>query len=270
MKNLFIFLILIIMTSCTHQKVSLPKVQDSMKIEEASWDALSDESYFRWGDTRLQAASNSDVAQCYLGQINQSLTSYKEKFPAKKKDPLYWVHVGNCYYLAQQLHKAEIFYQLALNHSDSNKIKSLVFNNLGLISFQWEKWDIGREYLNKAILADPNAKVPKYNLSQLLIQFGHYDKAIALLNSKQLKLQDVDFYFSLGNAYFFKGDLPAANKYFEKIPKSFFKRSDIAATYALYLIEIGDMKQARLIVDSAKPSAELGDIIKLLNLKAKK
>ncbi len=101
-------------------------------------------------------------------------------------------------------------------------------------------------------------KVPRYNISQLYLQFGHYDKAIALLTEGPFKgIQDIDVSFSLANAWLYKGDLDTAGKYFAQIPKDQFRREDIAATYALYLIRRNDIKGAFDIMKARSRSGVL-------------
>jgi hypothetical protein len=66
--------------------------------------------------------------------------------------------------------------------------------------------------------------------------------------------KDIDVYFSLANAHLYKGDLKRAGEYFRLIPKEQFQREDIAATYALYLIRVGDMAGAKRVMSQRNRS----------------
>lgn len=67
----------------------------------------------------------------------------------------------------------------------------------------------------------------------------------------------MDVYFLLANAWLYKGDLTAAGKYFSQIPKHHFKREDIAATYALYLIRRNDLRGASEVMKGRDRSGVL-------------
>jgi predicted Zn-dependent protease len=95
----------------------------------------------------------------------------------------------------------------------------------------------------------PNFKVPRYNMSQLYLQFGFYDKAIEVLSGSAFQgHKDIDVYFSFANAYLGKNDLKKSSEYFKMIPHKYFQREDIAATYALYLIKTGKLKEAKEVL----------------------
>lgn len=65
-------------------------------------------------------------------------------------------------------------------------------------------------------------KVPRYNLSQLYLQFGQYDRAITLLNDNVFRGQkDADINF-LSPAHLYKGELSKAGSDFSLIPKANF------------------------------------------------
>ncbi len=218
------------------------------KIKNKLFDALADETYMRWEASRFD--NNHDLStSCYHGDRDDTLRKLQLVYDQKHENPLYWVHLGNCYFLKEDWAKADFFYRLSLEESKDVSVEAVSLNNLGLLQFKYDAWDKGKELLQKAIKLSPESKVPKFNLAQLFIQFGFYDKAIALLTSSVfMNHQDVDIDFSLGNAFFFSGDLEKAKFYFKKIPKSELSREDIAATYSLYLLKLGDVGQANFIM----------------------
>lgn len=250
MKEFFTLFSLLMLASCSSSRLD-------RKIDDAAWDSLADETYLRWGEQRLDKLPDGKeaVVNCYQGESQDTLELYKKEYLVRKDDPHYWLHVGNCYFIEEKWIKAEFFYRLALDDAKLASVKSIALNNLGLISFKYEQWDKGRDYLTKSIALASKFKVPRYNLSQLYLQFGLYERAIILLTDSVFRgHKDIDVYFSLANAYLYKGDLKRAKEYFALIPKNHFQREDIAATYSLYLLRIGDTKGAHEVMEDRNRS----------------
>lgn len=244
MKTIAITFILFTLVSCSSSRID-------RKINDVTWDSLADESYLRWGETRLEQYANKDhdVVGCYQGKEKSTLDKYKKDFLTKGQTPYYWLHIGNCYFIQESWSKAEFYYRMTLEESKIPTVKSIALNNLGLIHFRYEQWEKGKEYLRQSMALAPKFKVPRYNLSQLYLQFGLYDKAIDVLSDSAFRgHKDIDVYFSFANAYLYKGDLKKAHEYFSMIPRENYTREDIAATYALYLIKTGDLKGAKAIM----------------------
>jgi len=252
MRNLILItLSSLILASCSSSRLE-------RSIDDSSWDSLADESFLRWGDKRLNTASASEhkVIGCYKGQTQETLEQFKKDYITNSNTPLYWLHVGNCYFVEENWTKAEFFYRMALDESKLDTVKSIALNNIGLISFKYEQWQKGRDFLNKSMKLAPRSKVPRYNISQLYLQFGLYDKAIEVLNDSAFRgHKDIDVYFSLANAYLYKNDLKTSDMYFKKIPRDYFTREDIAATYALFLIKTNKVQEAKLVMHNRKRSA---------------
>jgi tetratricopeptide (TPR) repeat protein len=220
-------------------------------------DTLADESFLRWSDARLVNRNNKDfeVARCYSGESQQTLDFFKKNYLKKEEMPYYWLHIGNCFFSKNEWLKSEFYYRLALEDSKEPKIKSIALNNLGLIHFQFAQWEKGKEFIQKSIDMSPGFKVPRFNLAQLFLQFGLFEKAIECLSHPLFaRTKDVDLYFSFANAYLFKGDLKKAGHYFSLIPPNNLKREDIAATYALYLLRVGDFEKASFVMNERKRS----------------
>lgn len=237
MKTALVIFVLSFLASCSSSRIE-------RKIDDKSWDALASETYLRWGDERLESSSD-EVVKCYQGKAADTLDYYRKNYLAQSESPYYWLHVGNCFFVEKSWSKAEFFYRLALD-SERPAVKAIALNNLGLLSFKYEQWEQGRDYLEKSLKLGPSLKVPRFNLSQLFLQFGYFDKAIETLEHESLRgHKDVDFYFSLGTAYLFKNNLESAEKYFRLIPEQFLAREDIAATLALLQIKKGDFEMAK-------------------------
>jgi tetratricopeptide (TPR) repeat protein len=243
-KNFAITLSLLILASCSSSRID-------RKINDVTWDSLADESYLRWGEQRLEKNANPDhkVVGCYQGKASDTLDQFKKDYLTKASSPYYWLHIGNCYFIQESWSKAEFYYRMTLEESKVPTVKSIALNNLGLIHFKYEQWEKGKEFLRQSMALAPKFKVPRYNMSQLYLQFGLYDKAIEVLSESAFRgHKDIDVYFSLANAYLYKGDLKKSSNYFKMIPDEHFRREDIAATYALYLIKTGNIQAAKVVM----------------------
>ncbi len=253
MKSTLIITALILLASCSSSRIE-------RKIEDTKFDSLADESYFRWGEGRLEKETTAQhkVINCYKGKTKETLAQYRKDYEKQVGTPYYWLHMGNCYFVEDKWSKAEFFYRMSLDESKNNTVKSIAMNNMGLIHFKHEQWEKGKEMIKESMKMAPDFKVPRYNLSQLYLQFGHYNRAIELLTQGPFKgTQDIDVSFSLANAWLYKGDLDTAGKYFKELPKDSFRREDIAATYALYLIRRNDIQGAHKIMKSRDRSGVL-------------
>jgi tetratricopeptide (TPR) repeat protein len=237
MRSSFLLTCFLFLVSCSSSRID-------RKIDDKNWDALSGETYLRWGEKRLQGVAD-EVAKCYQGETSGALENFRKNFLTKSESPYYWLHIGNCFFMEKSWSKAQFYYRLGLE-SERPHIKSIALNNLGLLSFKFEQWEQGRDYLEKAIALLPAHKVPRFNLSQLYLQFGLYHRAIEVLGHECFRGdKDLDVYFSLANAHLFKGDLENAEKYFRMIPQNFKRREDIAATLALLQLKKGQLKEAK-------------------------
>ena len=243
MKTIAVTFALLFLASCSTSRID-------RKIEDVTWDSLADESYLRWGENRLdQANPEHKVVNCYKGEAKETLDQYKKDYISKGESPYYWLHVGNCYFIQESWSKADFFYRMSLEETKLSTVKSIALNNLGLIHFKYEQWEKGKSYLKQAMDLAPRFKVPRYNMSQLYLQFGLYDRAIEVLSEKAFRgHKDIDVYFSFANAYLYKGDLKKASEYFMMIPEEHFRREDIAATYALFLIKTGKIDKAQSVM----------------------
>lgn len=267
MKIILIATLLTLFTSCA-TKTSNPK-----KIENAQFDSLSAESYMRWGEKRLISASESDlVVGCYQGKIEETLQVFKNNFSKLNSIPHYWLQIGNCYFLKNELSKAQLYYRIFLEESTNMKDKAMAHNNLGLILLKKEHWQNARSEFEKAIAGNKELKVPVFNLAQLYLHFGHYDKVINLLKSSVWgEHQDIDVNHSLATAYLYKGNLEEARKYYKLIPKDMFRRDDIATTYSIFLLKNGDVKTAEEVMSNRLPaSSNQSSAVKVENLIRKK
>ena len=219
----------------------------STKISDLSWDGFSDESYARWDEQRLAKTLSSDktISKCHLGKTSEALKDYRQQYLTKDKNPFYWLHIGNCFSLQQNFNQAEFFYRLTIEETKFSSVQALAQNNLGDIYLKYAQWEKARDAFKKAIELNPKARVPKFNLAQVYLQFGQTNKALRLLQDDSFKkIQDIGLFHSLALAWLAKGNISKADEYIKKIPEQFHSRDDIALTATLYHLKKGEFKEA--------------------------
>ena len=242
MNPLMTILFLITFVSCSSSRID-------RKIAESHLDGLAEESLLRWNEQRLSSIPASLANLCYKDEDGQ--LKFKEQFQQQSSKEFYWIQLGNCYFLSEKWSKAEFYYRLALESSSSKTLKASASNNLALISFKYHQWDKGRALLKEAISLNSSTRVPKFNLSQLYIQFGQFDLALDLLSSNIFSgAQDIDLSLSLGAIWLYKGDLKKAEAYLSLIPESYHEREDVAAILSLIELKKGNLARAKDILES--------------------
>lgn len=240
MKIYFSLIFLLFVSSCSTTRID-------RKISDSKFDLFSEESFLRWDHKRLTKLKNfSYVSDCYSGEVVDSLDKIKANYAQLDQQPFYWLNLGNCYFMSDSWNKAEFYFRLGMENTQDTNLKSIFLNNLALVQFQFHQWEKGKDLLLQSSSLNKSAKVPRFNLSQIYIQFGLYDKAIEILKSKDFLMKsDIDVNLSLAVSYLFKKDFITSSKFFSSIPKEMFSREDVAISYALYLIETGKLAEAK-------------------------
>lgn len=235
MKSLLLLLPILVI-SCSSKQDSY-QITSRAKVSQADMDAFSNESYQRWSKERL-SQSKELVTSCHQGKVKETLEKYKSEFSSNHENPLYWIHIANCYYLGNRLTKADFYYRLALEKSKHPGVKALSYNNLAVIAFDWGQWEKGKDFLDLAVRNAPASKSTKYNLAQYYSEIGYHEKVISLLTDPVFKShKDAEINFKLAQAFLDQGDFSRAQELFEKIPSDKRKREDIASFQALLFIK---------------------------------
>lgn len=251
--KLFLLLSLSLLVACASKRDNIYKVSD------ASWDSLSEESFVRWDDQRLITARVSDntVIKCHAGKTDKALKEYREQYNKRSNNPHYWLHVGNCFYLDNELNQSEFFYRLSLEESKHDVVKAMAWNNIANVYLKFGQWTKAKDALERSIKLSPKSRTPKYNLAQIYLQFGLSDKAIALLSDEVFRgVKDVDIFHSLAMASLMKGDTSKTDEYLKKIPDSFYTRDDIAITASLYHLRKGEVNEASMKIKNREPASD--------------
>ena len=98
---------------------------------------------------------------------------------------------------------------------------------------------------------------PKFNLSQLHIQFGQITEASKILNELfQRKPDDIDVLSSLAVIALIDKKYQKAISIYEQIGEDQMERSDIAGFYALALYKNGQFKKAKVVLESQNVTTE--------------
>ena len=93
MKTLIAISTLIFLASCSSYRTQ-------HQIDDVAWDSLSDESFMRWGNKRLEEQTvKSDVVGCYAGKSSETLGQLKKDYLTKGQSADYWLNIGNCYFI---------------------------------------------------------------------------------------------------------------------------------------------------------------------------
>uniref|UniRef100_UPI003565E511 tetratricopeptide repeat protein n=1 Tax=Halobacteriovorax sp. TaxID=2020862 RepID=UPI003565E511 len=173
------------------------KINNNLRSEN---DAFADESFMRFGNTRLSKVSEKDflaksLSKCYKGNFKSTLNDMQKEIKSYKNNSKYWLYIGICYQLYGSQLKANYFYDYAL--SGSNLIKASVYNNKALVALKSNNFEGAQILLEKAIKLSPKSNIPKYNLAQVYIKFNHLEKAKDLINPLVNKnSNDIDLIFS--------------------------------------------------------------------------
>jgi hypothetical protein len=210
---------------------------------------MGEESLQRWDDKRLSSIPSSLASTCY--KDGEGELKFKEQYQDQSSKDFYWIQLGNCYFLSEKWSKAEFYYRLALESSKNKVLRASASNNLALISFKYQQWERGSALLKEAMSLNPSSRVPRYNLSQLYIQFAQFDLALDLLSNSTFNgAQDIDLSLSLGAIWLYKGDLKKAESYLTTIPQTYYEREDIAALLSILELKKGNLEKAKDILGS--------------------
>lgn len=247
-----VLIVLFLLTSCASNK-------KHFTISEESLDSLRNESLYRHDEKRLsEKYSASELIMCHQGKISEALEKFEKQLDSRSKDPLYWSHIGTCYYLKAEFPKAKFYYQLAMNYAKSKDIKASIFNNLGLIFLKYGKFHEATEHFQEAIKLNPEVLTPHFNITQIYIQHRHYSKAQEKLNLLLSKAPaDVDFNYHQAHLYLMTGKYEKARSQFARIPKQYLKRQDIANNYSMLLYLMGDYKLSQEILSGGDKTGPL-------------
>lgn len=231
--------------SCSLNRLSTTGSQSS--------ELLKNETLLRYNSDEIQQIAENDnpltsaLAECHRGNAKNALNKLKNELEENRENFEYWNKVGTCYYLSKNDSKATFFFEHALNISKKTKKKNpYSYNNLGILYLKKRHFAKAKTAFELALKTSPNLLTPKYNLSQLYLQFGQIAPAKKiLLDLYGEDSKDIDLISSLGVLAIIEKEYDLAIKYFNMIPEDDQKRADIAAHFSLSLYLKGNYYEAR-------------------------
>jgi tetratricopeptide (TPR) repeat protein len=246
--KLFVLIFPILLASCA-------SFNNPRQIKQASFDGLKFESLKRYDYTRLnpKLKLKNPLSMCHNQDFEAAHKIFKAQLDAKKDNYLYWNQISTCYILEREYNKAKNFLNLALAAAKTNTQKSIILNNMGVVQLETENFHEAKEYFKKSIELSNKALTPKFNLTQVYLKFGLYRKANDELNFLLTKNpQDIDFLNSKAYLELMQKNYKQALTFFNKIPKEYRSRDDIATNMAMTYFMLG-------LYDNSKQSLSNAD-----------
>ena len=228
--------------------VSCSTFKNPRQIKESRHDGLKFESLKRYDAVRLDKPlkSKDPLAMCHRGDFKDAEEIFKNKLDKNLNNYMYWNQISTCYILKRQYTKATQFLDLALNAAKSKVQKSVVLNNMGVVHLENKNYVEAKEYFKKSIEFSQRALTPKYNLSQIYLKHGLYNKANVYLTELMNKnRRDIDFLNSMAHLKLMQKDYKRSLKLFAQIPQEYHSRDDVATNMAMAYFMMGKMEKAK-------------------------
>ena len=245
LKTLFILAPLMI--SCAHKGLD-------RKLADSRLDSLRHESLTRYSSVDLKKFSGieKNIALCHDGRYNEALTAFKDVLDKNRKNPVYWNHLGTCYYLKGEYPKSLIYLDISKGLTKNKKLHAAIENNIGLNHLGQKNYLEAKEAFKKSIELDSTALTPRYNLAQLYLAKGLYGKAREMLKTlEKTNPKDVDVNYSLAHLRLMQNDYNGSLAYFKRIPSAYLKRDDVALNLATAYYFLGENDKALKALDEA-------------------
>ncbi|MCY4644337.1 MAG: tetratricopeptide repeat protein [Bacteriovoracales bacterium] len=184
---------------------------------------------------------------CYKGEFEEAFSIVDNLYRRYKKHPGYWNQVGNCYFLLNDLRKADLFYKQALKY---DKKYAPAYNNIGNIHIKRGEYEKSMAAFEKAYKLEPYSLTPIYNLAQIYLNFGVINKAENLfLKIERKRSGDPSVLGGLATIYLFKNKITESISFFKKIPSDNLENPSIGLNYAVALKVLGNHDDAQDIFD---------------------
>tara|TARA_Y100000780_G_scaffold232594_1_gene268592 strand:- start:260733 stop:261548 length:816 start_codon:yes stop_codon:yes gene_type:complete len=240
MKNILAILNLFLLFSCAHKSID-------RSLKSPSLDGLRHESLNRYTNQDLAGlkGANKTIALCHSERYNEAFEQFKSDLDKNLNNPVYWNHLGTCYYLKGEYPKALIYLEISMKTAKSKKIKAAVFNNIGLVHLKQGNMAEAKLSFQTSIQENKRPLTPQYNLAQLYLSQTNYKRAEEiLLKLASKRPKDVDFNYSLGHLYLMKKQFGKALSYLEKVPEAYRTREDVSINLATTYHLMGQHKKA--------------------------
>ena len=247
MKTLLIFTIFFILASCASYK-------NPRQIKEAHFDGLKYESLKRYDEVRLSKVrkKNDALSLCHRGEFDDAITIFKSSLDKNINHYRYWNEISTCYILQKKYTQAKTFLDLSLGRAKTNKQKSVILNNMGVIYLENNNFHEAKDYFKKSIELSKSYLTPRYNLSQIYLKFALYQNAKKEIDFLlKLSPADVDFLHSKAHLELMLQNHKEALVFFNKIPVQYRSRDDIATNMAMTYFMLGLYENAKAAIDGS-------------------
>jgi len=233
---------------------SVKDVKSIKEIKEAQYDGLKYESLTRYDGLRLDNSlkAKNTVALCHKGEFEKANKLFKEKLDKNLNNYLYWNQISTCYILNKKYTQARKFLDIAMGMAKTSKQKSKVLNNIGVIYLENKNYHEAKDYFLKSSELSKRSLTPKFNLVQIYLKFGLYRNAKHELKILlDINAHDVDFLNSKAHLELMQKNYKSALLYFNKIPKRYKTRDDIATNLGMTYFMLGLYENAKNVINNA-------------------
>jgi tetratricopeptide (TPR) repeat protein len=221
------------------------------KVKSDFSNALNDESLervYRYdGDVEISGPMSQITEHCHKKEFVKAKELFKKHNQSHLKNPIYWNQVGTCFLLEGNRRKALLFYNKALSIK-SNYAPAL--NNLGVMYIKEKDYSRALVAFRRARKSSDFNKTPRFNLANLYLHFGLYDRAISHgdVLFKQSR-SDVDVLNMLGTAHLMKANPKNAETFFSQIDEDFLEKARFGINYSLALFLSGKKEKSLSVYD---------------------
>lgn len=203
------------------------------------------------GDIELKGEMGTIAKLCYEKDYKSAHTIIKAVNKKYVKNPIFWNHVGTCFLLEGSRRKALLFFNKALSIKDNY---APALNNLGVMYMYESDFSRALVAFKKAKSSKSFSVTPRFNLANLYLNFGLYNKSINELNTLlSVSKDDVDVLNMLATAHLMKNDVKSALKYYASIDSELFERVEFGSNYALALFLVNNKNKAKDVLSDIDP-----------------
>ncbi len=201
-------------------------------------DALSEETLAKIDKNNLDSAlSSSDpltvsAALCYQKRFDEAYNTLDSIYREYRLNPSYWNQLGTCNLISGNKKLAWLYYNKSY---DLNRRYAPAVNNLAVIYFQEGKVQKAFAGFKKASNLNPMSLTPMFNIATIYLKYGFINKAEKIFRSLNNSKSDNDVLSGIAHCLFFRGNSKEAERYFSKIDKKLWKRSDIGLSFSVVL-----------------------------------
>ncbi len=238
-------LFILLLSSCATKNLT-------QKLSQDKYDLFKEETYLRYTKERLPKSNAvaQELFYCYNGDYSEAFDSLKKRLDQNTKNPEYWNAYGICYFLKEDLVKADYFFGLALSYSNNKYLPA--YNNLGMSALRRRDYQSALSYFELITKSKrSNLRIPLYNMAQIYLEHDRADLALDLLTRlhKQNE-QDPDIIISIAVAYLIKQNPDKAAYYIDQLFKKRQENTDVVFYKALILFEKKKWKESKEILES--------------------